>query len=77
MTIDREWFKEQAKKSSGSVRALAQELGKRQKKVVDHATVVRMFAGKRAILLEEAVLLADLFGVSLDEIARRAGLKKR
>jgi len=64
---DSEWFLRLVKERYGSLRSFAPMMG------MDHTELSRRFRGQRALTFEEAVELARLLKVSLDEMAKRMG----
>lgn len=74
-TVDTAWFERKIAESPyGSMRQLAKHMRQPDGKPIDHSAVSRMLRGERAIQLHEARLLADLLGVPMAEIIRRAGV---
>lgn len=66
--MDTTWFKGQLSDRKLSQRALAKLLD------LDHAAVSLMFRGKRRMTPAEAKKLADILGVKVTEVLRRAGV---
>lgn len=65
--IDSAWFKNKLTEKNLSIRGVARLMG------LNPSTVSLMIAGKRGMPHQDAQKLADLLGVSLVEIYRRAG----
>lgn len=65
---DRDWFRQNLSRQNKSQRSVSRELG------IDPAAVNKILQGKRRMTLSEAGYFAKLFGVSTDEILRRAGI---
>lgn len=78
MKIDTEWFTEQILQSKyGSQVQLSKAMTQYLGRTIDQPMLSRMLRGDRKILLEEAVAIADLLGVSLLEISAHAGVEKK
>lgn len=75
MEIDTSWFVRLIKESRfGSLRQLAPKLRARSGKPMDVAALSRMLSGEREMVLDEARQLANLLGVPMGEVIRRAGV---
>lgn len=73
--IDTEWFEKLIKESPyGSIRQLAKHMRQPDGRPIDPSAISRMLRGERAIQLHEARLLADLLGVPMSMIIRKAGI---
>ena len=66
--IDTLWFQNMCRTSDRSQRKLAQTLG------IDPSAVSLMFRGERNMQLDEAAKIAKFFGVSYEEVLKRAGI---
>jgi len=74
--IDSDWFVAAIKASSyGSQRQFAGALKNRYGQVMEPASLCRLIAGKRTMLVSEARQIADLLQVPFAEVARRAGIR--
>jgi hypothetical protein len=67
--IDKAWFVGQLKDRKISMRALGRMMRR------DIWSISSMFAGKRAMSMQEAKEIADILGVPLLEVMRRAGVQ--
>lgn len=65
--IDTQWFKDKLAERKYSMRSIAKIMG------LDPSTVSLMFRGVRGISSENAVMLAELFNVTPNEIFKKAG----
>lgn len=75
MAIDTDWFVRRIQESEhGSLRRLAAKMRNRQGEPMNIAPVSLMLRGKREIVLSEARQLADLLGVPMGEVIKRAGV---
>lgn len=73
--IDTAWFEKLIKESPySSIRQLAKQMRKPDGGVIDHSAVSRMIRGERAIQLYEARQLADLLGVPMSMVIKKAGI---
>ncbi len=68
MPINRPWFQDRLRTLKISQRQLAKRIG------LDPAAVSYMLAGKRAISMDEAKAIADIFLVPVTEVMRQAGI---
>jgi transcriptional regulator with XRE-family HTH domain len=69
--VDAPWFKLQLQRQQLSQRGLARRLG------LDHAAIVRMFQGQRAMRIEEAAEIARLLAVDVRDVLHHAGARVR
>lgn len=73
--IDTAWFEKMIKGSAyGSLRQIATRIENRLGEELDHSALSRLIHGKRTMQLHEARQLADLLGVPMSEVIRRAGI---
>lgn len=70
MSVDKKWFERKLEAKGLSQRRLA-KLMKR-----DPSAINLMINGEQDIKLRDAVAFSDLLGVTLEEIAAAAGLRK-
>ncbi len=68
MPLNRPWFQERLRTLKISQRQLAARIG------LDPAAVSYMLAGKRAMSMDEAKAIADIFLVPVTEVMRQAGI---
>ena len=67
--INTEWFKDRLKAIKLSQRQLAKKIG------IDPAAVSNMLNNRRAMSMDEAKYIADVFGLPVTEVMRHAGIK--
>ena len=76
MKHDAEWFKRQVSETpEGSQRKLAPTITNSEGRPMDPSSLNKIVNGTQPMFLSDAVQLARAFGVSLDEIAKRSGLR--
>lgn len=76
MAHDSEWFKRKiAATPEGSQRKLAAKLINSEGRPMNVASLNQIVNGVRPMFLSDAIQLSKAFGVPLDEIVKRAGLK--
>lgn len=75
MKIQSEWFDQQIKKMGyASQREFVKKLKSRQGKEMDISALSRILSGEREMTFREAVKVARLLGVTLEELVVRMGL---
>lgn len=75
MKIDTEWFEKKISESPyRSMRQVAKNIRVRVGSSMDLGALHRTLHGKRTMQLHEARQLADLLGVPMGEVIRRAGV---
>ena len=57
------------------MRQFAQKMRNSQGRVMDVATLSRIVSGERELTLNETVQIANLFGLDVREVIKRAGFK--
>lgn len=78
MKVDTNWLLEKIRQSEhGTVSALASKMTNKVGKKMHHSILLRIVKGERDISLADTVQLAELLGVSLEEIAKRFGFRVR
>ena len=68
MPLNKAWFQERLKTLGISQRQLAKRIG------LDPAALSYMLAGKRAMSMDEAKAIADIFLLPVTEVMRQAGI---
>lgn len=76
MAHDADWFKRKILETpEGSQRGLAKRLTNSEGRPMDPSSLNKIVNGTQPMFLSDAVQLAKAFGVSLEEVVKRSGLR--